>query len=199
MGSQGAHPSYLGRMTALALHPATYSSSDALFLAGARAAGCASPGGMCGATRGAREMRATTGRTRRARRGGTGGHATHRAGGTAARVASRHGRWGHRALPPSRTRSARNHGAHEEGTARAHGMPSNAPRRWRGGAMGTSRPTATGHEGCARRGRGGAGRGRRARDGVGREGGGNEAICLSRIVWHWDRLPNVERLPSSTS
>ena len=132
MGSQGAHPSYLGRMTALALHPATYSSSDALFLAGARAAGCARPGGMCGATRGAREMRATTGRTRRARRGGTAG-----------------------------------------GTCEKCEMPRRAPRRWRGGAMGTSRPTATGHEGCARRGRGGAGRGRRARDGVGREGGGD--------------------------
>ena len=29
-------------------------------------------------------------------------------------------------------------------------MPCRAPRRWRGGAMGTSRPTAKPHEGCAR-------------------------------------------------
>ena len=29
-------------------------------------------------------------------------------------------------------------------------LPSRAPRRWRGGAMGTSRPTAKPHEGCAR-------------------------------------------------
>ena len=44
-------------------------------------------------------------------------------------------RWGHRALPQRGTR-----GAHGEGA----GLPCRAPRRWRGGAMGTSRPTATG-------------------------------------------------------
>ena len=33
-------------------------------------------------------------------------------------------------------------------------MPSRAPRRWRGGAMGTSRPTAKPHEGCAAMGHG---------------------------------------------
>ena len=38
-------------------------------------------------------------------------------------------------------------------------MQNHAPRRWRGGAMGTSRPTATGHgNGAVRRG-GAAGRG----------------------------------------
>ena len=43
-------------------------------------------------------------------------------------------------------------------------MPSGAPRRWRGGAMGTSRPTATGHARCARRrGRGEGREQRRAR------------------------------------
>ena len=43
-------------------------------------------------------------------------------------------------------------------------LPSRAPRRWRGGAMGTSRPTAKPHERCARpRGTGGAHRRRNAR------------------------------------
>ena len=44
-----------------------------------------------------------------------------------------------------------------------HGMPSLAPRRWRGGAMGTSRPTATGHEGGAPRCRPGGAHGHGAR------------------------------------
>ena len=50
-------------------------------------------------------------------------------------------------------------------------MPSSAPRRWRGGAMGTSRPTAKPHEGCGRRGHG-------ARAGVmaGEYCGGNGAV-----------------------
>ena len=49
---------------------------------------------------------------------------------------------------------------------------SRAPRRWRGGAMGTSRPTATGHECGARRGgtRGAHG-GRTATRRVGAAGG----------------------------
>ena len=46
-------------------------------------------------------------------------------------------------LAKPRTAVASRHG-------QRRGMPSRAPRRWRGGAMGTSRPTATGHERCAR-------------------------------------------------
>ena len=36
--------------------------------------------------------------------------------------------------------------AAQRGTRISRGMPCRAPRRWRGGAMGTSRPTATGHD-----------------------------------------------------
>ena len=56
-------------------------------------------------------------------------------------VASRHGQW---------------RGA--GGARRGVGVRSHAPRRWRGGAMGTSRPTAKPHEGCARRCRAATGR-----------------------------------------
>ena len=54
-------------------------------------------------------------------------------------------------------RGAHDHGAHGQRC----GMPCRAPRRWRGGAMGTSRPTAMPHErgahnGTAEQGTGGA-------------------------------------------
>ena len=68
------------------------------------------------------------------------------------------------------------HGTAQRGTAMGrYGVPSRAPRRWRGGAMGTSRPTATGpyamaHGDGGARGRGVAARARAVRTATGREG-----------------------------
>ncbi len=88
----------------------------------------------------------------------------HGAGSPGGREEREPGGWGaravaakHRALPPSRTRGAHGNGARGQRC----GMPCRAPRRWRGGAMGTSRPTAMPHErgahnGTAERGAGGA-------------------------------------------
>ena len=73
--------------------------------------------------------------------------AVHRADGAAAR-------WGHRALPPSRTREGARRGERRGHRAGAPPNPASGTARaggWRaatrGGAMGTSRPTAKPHEG----------------------------------------------------
>ena len=76
-------------------------------------------------------------------------HTTHRADGAAAR-------WGH--------------GNGADGMGRWwRGRPCHAPRRWRGGAMGTSRPTATGHGNGDRTTGRGASKGTRQRCGARRD------------------------------
>ena len=59
------------------------------------------------------------------------------------------------AKPRTAPMARRRHGQRGATAATGHGMPSHAPRRWRGGAMRTSRPTAKPHEEGAATGRGG--------------------------------------------